>query len=358
MDKIIIAPSKYIQGTNVVERLSEFTNMYGNKPLIIISKNGYSLLKDKLDKSFGSDYTVEIFNKECSKIEIDRLSTLVQQNNADYLIAVGGGKIIDTVKAVGFYNSLPIVVMPTIASTDAPTSALSVIYTEDGVFQEYLLLKNNPDMVIMDLNVIANAPKRLLVAGMGDALSTYFEARACKASSATTLAGGHSTNSALTLARLCYDTLLEDGFYASLAAEQNVVTKSLENIVEANTYLSGIGFESSGLAAAHAIHNGLTIMEDLHHLYHGEKVAFGVLVQLALENEMDDLETVLAFNRSVGLPTCFKDMGITNLDKEKLMEVANAATVSGETIHNMPFEVTADSVYAAMLFIDKLGQCI
>lgn len=356
MDKVIIAPSKYIQGTNVIERLSEFTNMYGNSPLIIISKNGYNLFKDKLDKSFGKNYTVEIFNKECSKNEIDRISTLVKQNNVDYLIAVGGGKIIDTVKAVGYYNSLPIVVMPTIASTDAPTSALSVIYTDDGVFQEYLILKNNPDMVIMDLDIIANAPKRLLVAGMGDALSTYFEARACKRSNATTLAGGHSTNSALTLAKLCYDTLLEDGFYASISVEQKVVTKSLENVVEANTYLSGIGFESSGLAAAHAVHNGLTIMEELHHLYHGEKVAFGVLVQLVLENEMDDLETVLDFNRSVGLPTCFKDMGVENVDKEKLMEVAKAATVEGETIHNMPFEVTAESVYAAMLFIDKLGE--
>ncbi len=63
---------------------------------------------------------------------------------------------------------------------------------------------------------------------------------------------------ALALAELCYNTLLEEGEKAMLAAEQHVVTLALERVIEANTYLSGVGFESGGLAAAHAVHNGLT----------------------------------------------------------------------------------------------------
>lgn len=93
-------------------------------------------------------------------------------------------------------------------------------------------------------------------------MATWFEARACSRSSATTLAGGACTQAALALAKLCYHTLLEEGEKAMLAAEQQVVTPALERVIEANTYLSGVGFESGGLAAAHAVHNGLTAIAD------------------------------------------------------------------------------------------------
>uniref|UniRef100_UPI0011DF7EDE iron-containing alcohol dehydrogenase n=1 Tax=Aeromonas sobria TaxID=646 RepID=UPI0011DF7EDE len=133
-------------------------------------------------------------------------------------------------------------------------------------------------------------------------------------------------------------------------------TKAVENIIEANTYLSGIGFESSGLAAAHAIHNGLTQLTECHHLYHGEKVAFGTLVQLVLENApMTEIETVLAFCRSIGLPTNLHMMGVKVLDMARLMAVAKASTAEGETIHNMPFKVTAEDVLAAIVTAHQLG---
>ena len=249
------------------------------------------------------------------------------------------------------------VVIPTIASTDAPTSALSVIYTESGEFEEYLIYPKNPDMVVMDTAIIAKAPVRLLVAGMGDALSTWFEAKACFDARATSMAGGQATAAALSLARLCYDTLLREGEKALLAAQAGVVSDALERIVEANTYLSGSGFESSGRAGAHAIHNGFTILEECHHLYHGEKVAFGTLAQLALQNSpMEEIETVLAFCKNVGLPITLAQMGVKEDIEAKIREVAKATCAEGETIHNMPFPVTADSVYAAIMVADRLGQ--
>lgn len=136
-----------------------------------------------------------------------------------------------------------------------------------------------------------------------------------------------------------------------------MVTDALERIVEANTYLSGIGFESSGLAAAHAIHNGFTILEECHHLYHGEKVAFGTLAQLVLQNSpMEEIETVLGFCQKVGLPVTLAQMGVKEGIEGKIQAVAKATCAEGETIHNMPFPVTADSVYAAILTADLLGQ--
>ncbi|MGL5624135.1 glycerol dehydrogenase, partial [Cetobacterium sp.] len=298
----------------------------------------------------------EIFNRECSKVEVNRLKEILKTKDSKIIIGVGGGKTLDTAKAVAYYCNLPVMIVPTIASTDAPCSALSVLYTEDGQFDEYLLLPSNPDIVLMDTKIISRAPARLLASGMGDALSTYFEARACERSNALNMGGGLPTKAAMALAKLCFDILIADGEKAMFAAQRSVCTKAVENIIEANTYLSGIGFESGGLAAAHAIHNGLTILEECHDLYHGEKVAFGVLVQLFLENApMEEIDEVLFFCKNIGLPTSLEELGISSLETDKLFKVAELATAPGETIHNMPFEVTAEKVLAAILAADNYG---
>ncbi len=253
--------------------------------------------------------------------------------------------------------NVPVAIAPTIASTDAPCSALSVIYTDEGEFDSYLMLPRNPNMVIVDTQIVAGAPARLLAAGIGDALATWFEARACSRSGATTMAGGKCTQAALALGELCYNTLLEEGEKAMLAAEQHVVTPALERVVEANTYLSGVGFESGGLAAAHAIHNGMTAIPDAHHYYHGEKVAFGTLTQLVLENApVDEIETVAALCHSVGLPITLAQLDIKGDIPTKMRLVAEAACAEGETIHNMPGGVDSDQVYAALLVADQYGQ--
>ena len=162
---------------------------------------------------------------------------------------------------------------------------------------------------------------------------------------------------AMALAELCYDTLLENGLTAALAVKEKVCTKAVENIIEANTYLSGIGFESGGLAGAHAIHNGLTAIEETHALYHGEKVAFGTLVQLVLENaDSDELDEVIGFCKEVGLPVTLSELGIKDVNPEQIMEVARLACAPGDTIHNMPFDVTPDDVYAAIMGADALGR--
>ncbi len=271
------------------------------------------------------------------------------------MLGIGGGKTLDTAKALAHFMNVPVAIAPTIASTDAPCSALSVIYTDEGEFDSYLMLPRNPNMVIVDTQIVAGAPARLLAAGIGDALATWFEARACSRSGATTMAGGKCTQAALALAELCYNTLLEEGEKAMLAAEQHVVTPALERVVEANTYLSGVGFESGGLAAAHAIHNGITAIPDAHHYYHKE--AFGTLTQLVLENApVDKIETVAALCHSVGLPITLAQLDIKGDIPTKMRLVAEAACAEGETIHNMPGGVDSDQVYAALLVADQYGQ--
>src|SRR5262249_36238586 len=195
---------------------------------------------------------------------------------------------------------LPVVNCPTVASSDAPCSTHSVISTDDGAFLQYRIYGKNPQLVLVDTQVIAQSPTRLLVAGMGDALATWFEAKTCVEGNIKNMRGGASTQSALALAEVCFRTFLGDGPDARPAVENQVVTPALERLVEANTLLSGLGFESSGLAAAHAIHNGLTAAPATHRYYHGEKVAYGLLVQLVLEGKPRTvLDQVLAFASDV-----------------------------------------------------------
>ena len=360
MANILISPGKYVQGAGELSRLGGYAGEYGKKALILISASGYKRTGSMIEKSFeGTDCTIlfDYFNGECCKDEIGRLTGIMEKEGCDLVIGVGGGKILDTAKAAAYYRHTPVIICPTIASTDAPCSALSVIYTPDGVFEEYLFLPANPNMVLMDTQVISRSPVRLTVSGMGDALATYFEARACQAKDALTCAGGHGTLAAMALAELCFDTLMEEGVKAKVALEAGVCTNAVEKIIEANTLLSGIGFESGGLAGAHAIHNGLTVLEECHHMYHGEKVAFGTITQLVLENvPTDELEEVIDFCIEVGLPVTLAELGIKEVTEEKIMAVATAACAESDTLHNMPFEVTPEKVYAAILAADGYGR--
>ncbi|EOI5793000.1 glycerol dehydrogenase [Cronobacter malonaticus] len=360
MDRIIQSPGKYIQGAGVLSRIGDYLKPLAERWLVVGDKFVLGFAEETLSQSFKqAELSVEIapFGGECSQNEIDRLRKLADSARCTAVLGIGGGKTLDTAKALAHFMAVPVAIAPTIASTDAPCSALSVIYTDSGEFDRYLMLPHNPNIVIVDTQVVAGAPARLLASGIGDALATWFEARACSRSGATTMAGGKCTQAALALAELCYNTLLEQGEKAMLAAEQHVVTPALERIIEANTYLSGVGFESGGLAAAHAIHNGLTAIPDAHHYYHGEKVAFGTLTQLVLENApSEEIETVAALCHSVGLPITLAQLDIKEDVQTKMRLVAQAACAEGETIHNMPGGVSPEQVYAALLVADQYGQ--
>lgn len=370
MRKAFISPGKYVQGAGELGNLGYFVQSFGSSALLIAHADDVLRVQNQLDRTaeaYGITFVASNFCGECSRPEIARLQALAKDHNCSCTIGLGGGKAIDTAKCVAQGEAL--IIVPTIAATDAPTSHSAVIYTPEGAFEDYAYFKANPSVVLIDTQVIALAPSRFLVAGMGDALSTYFEARANVRShhavNAGLPCGAHAgktetasgTLAAFALATLCYQTLLADGLKAKIACDANQINMALENIIETNILLSGLGFESGGLAAAHAIHNGLTVLAGTHHSYHGEKVAFGTLAQLALENApMDEINTVLGFCHAVGLPICLEDIGIKTITAEELMAVAEKACIAEESIHAMPFKVTAPDVAAAITCADALGR--
>lgn len=362
MYTIFSSPGRYTQGahaTNILGR--EMSRMGLNGPVLIVAGgSAIAQLSDTWKLTLGTagyPYEIHSFGGECSLAEIFRIRQTAEYLNAKVIIGAGGGKALDAARASAAELQLPFVSCPSLASTDAPCSAVSVIYTETGVVEEIRILPCNPVLVLVDTWLIIQAPSRLLVSGMGDALATWFEARACAASDSLNVHGGRSSRSALGVAELCYRTLLKDGVDALGAAATRKITPAFEHIVEANTLLSGLGFESSGLAAAHSIHNGLTVAPQTHSFYHGEKVAFGTLVQLVLEESaLSEIEEVLGFCRKVGLPVTLGQIGLSDPPRELLERIALRSIRAGESIHNEPFEVSSDRLMEAILMADRLGR--
>jgi len=269
------------------------------------------------------------------------------------VIAIGGGKTIDITKATAHKLKLPIIVVPTIALTDTPCSALSVIYTNEGIVDRYLFLPSNPNCVLVDTTIISKAPSRFLVSGMGDVLTTWLEARSCQLKYADNFAGAKGSMTAYALAELCFETLLEYGEIAKISNEAKVVTPAFEKVVEANTLLSGLGFESGGIASCHAIHNGLTALEATHSYYHGEKVSIGVIASLFLTDKPTDfINEIYSFCEAIGLPTTLAQVGLGSPTDEDLMKVAEKACAKGETIYNKLVPITPESVMAAIKATD------
>jgi glycerol dehydrogenase len=362
MLKVFCAPTRYTQGSHATEHLGAELQTLGldGPALIVAGRSAVRLLSETWAKTLagaGINHEVFPFGGECTAAEILRGDQAARAIKARVIIGAGGGKVLDTARAIAADLALAVVTCPTIASSDGPCSALSVIYTADGAVEEYRIYGRNPDLVLVDTAVIAQSPVRHLVAGMGDALATWFEAKICVRGGVKNMRGGASTQSALALAELCYRTLLADGLAAIEALHQQKPSDSLERLVEANTLLSGLGFESSGLAAAHAIHNGLTTARGTHGYMHGEKVAFGLITQLLLESQPRSvIDEVLAFSDSVGLPITFSDIGIGNPGRELLEAVAKRATAPGETIHNEPIAVTPELLVDAMRAADSAGS--
>ena len=370
MRKAFICPTKYVQGEDEILNLGYFVKTFGDSALLIAHPDDVKRVQEKLKRTaenFNIRFVESGFCGECSRREVARLQELAKESKCTCTIGLGGGKAIDTAKCVAEGENL--IVVPTIAATDAPTSHSAVLYTPEGAFDDYAYFKQSPSVILIDTTVIAHAPVRFLVSGMGDALSTFFEARANVQSYSKVNAGlpcgfregvcgeARGTKAAFALASLCYESLLEDGWKAKIACENHVVTESLEKIIETNILLSGLGFESGGLAAAHAIHDGLTILEGTHKYFHGEKVAFGTIAQLTLENApMEEIEEVLDFCLSIGLPVCLEDIGVDHITEEELYQVAEKACIPEESIYAMPFPITVEKVAAAITLADSIGK--
>ncbi len=361
MKSVLIAPHKYIQGRGVLREIGSYLKLLGKKPLVLWDGAVKNIVGDVVLTSIreaGLEIVEVAFGGEATQAERLRVTNIAKAQKADMSVGIGGGKILDVAKAVAVDAGLRMVTCPTIASNDSPTSAASVWYDEQHNFVGFDCWPFNPDIVMVDTQVIARAPVRAFVAGMGDALSTWVEAAAAYQSRANNIAGGQPTMAAMAIAELCFETLMNYGLEAKRDVENKVVTPAVEKVVEANVLLSGLGFESGGLATAHMIGNLLSNVPECKDLMHGEKVGFGIVTQLCLDDEMEpDLaDSIIDLEIKLGLPVTFADLKLEGITRERLQPIGEMCAGEGSLCHNHPFKVTADDIVDAMISADARGR--
>jgi glycerol dehydrogenase len=358
---VLIAPHKYIQGRGILKELGHYLKMLGRRPLLLWDecvKGIVGLTVLESIRQADMEAVEAMFEGEATREERGRVGQIARRHGADISVGLGGGKILDVAKAVAVDVGLKMVTCPTIASNDSPTSAASVWYDKQGNFIDFECWPSNPDIVLVDSLVIARGPVRAFVAGMGDALSTWVETEAACKTRAANLAGGRPTMAAVALARLCFETLMEHGLEAKRDLEHQALTPAVEKVIEANVLLSGLGFESGGLATAHMVGNLLSNVPECKRFMHGEKVAFGIITQLCLDDEINarHRNSIVDFEIAAGLPVTFADINLEGVTRQRLDEIGKACAGEGSLCHNHPFPVTADDVVDAMIAANALGR--
>ncbi|MCB1347763.1 MAG: glycerol dehydrogenase [Maritimibacter sp.] len=343
-------PGRYIQGPGALARLGPEVAAYGPRALVLLDAGVFALFEAQVRAAVEGHGQADIarFGGECTLGAIEAAAAAARETGAAVIVGMGGGKALDAAKAAGVDAGLPVIVVPTIAASDAPCSALSVIYNDDGSVSHDRFLPRNPDLVLVDTAIIAAAPPRFLAAGIGDALATWYEAASCEKSGGLNCLSLPGLPLAFTIAAACRDVIFEHGAAAMAECARGEAGPALERIVEANILMSGLGFESGGVATAHAVHHGLTMLDETHHALHGEKVAIGILTGLAMQRQEAEFARVAGFFEAVGLPTRLADIGLAEASAEKLRVVAERACRPGEIIHNEPYLVEPDMVVAAL----------
>ncbi|MDR0621093.1 MAG: glycerol dehydrogenase [Deltaproteobacteria bacterium] len=354
------APFRYVQGPGALKGLPGQAKAFGPNLLAVIDPFLFDGLSAELEGHFAGSGLKAIFHKfggECSLAEIDNLIARAGPIGPGAVCGLGGGKTLDAAKLTAHALQKPVIICPTSASTDAPVSAMGVVYHPDGRHLRCQTLPHAPDLVLVDSALIARAPLRLFVAGIGDALSTNFEAQANALSGTRNYVGPgyRPTLAGRAVAEACHRAVLDRGLAAVADLAAGRLTEAVEDVIEANILLSGLGFENNGCAGAHALHTGIHEIPGSSRLYHGEVVAFGILFQLALERaQTATIDPILDFMGRVGLPLTFADMGL-HPSPENLSLISGRILDGNSGVEAEPFPVTKDSVHAALGQADRLG---
>jgi glycerol dehydrogenase len=363
MRKTLACPRRYTQGPGLLADLGQTVRPLGTKAIVLWDANVRAILGTATLEGLSRS-NIEVsefdFQGEATQKARGESARLISETGSDMIIALGGGKALDVAKGAAFDAQVGMVSCPTIASTDSPTSACSVWYDEDGNYEGFDIWPFNPDIVLVDTEVIVGAPAHTFIAGMGDALATWIEAEAVQKSRGKNFLGDHATIAALSMARVSFEIVTEFGPDALRDVEAHLVTPAVEKVVEANVLLSGIGFESVGLASAHDIGNLLSNFHECHAagLMHGHKVAFGIAAQLCLDDEMEPhcRNEIIDFEIQLGLPVTFEDLGLAGISNERLSKIGDFCAAEGSLSSNHPFPISSARIVDAMRSADRLGQ--
>ncbi len=352
-----IAPTRVINGIDALAGLGERVRAHGSTALVIHGRHGFAACRDAVSASLdaaGVAWQPASLVHDCCDEDLDALMEAFPE--ARVIVGVGGGKVMDAAKLLGYRRGLPVLTVPTAAATCAAWTALSNVYTPDGRWRYGVPLPTGPAEVVVDYAVLAQAPVRLLASGIADTLAKWIESSA----SVDPAQADAMTLAALQMARFLYDRLLSIGPEAVRQAREGRLGPELMQAIDLNVQLAGtvggLGGARCRSVAAHAVCNGLTQVETRRASWHGEKVGFGILVQLILQGRpWPEIQDLLAFYRAIGLPVTLSELGIAS-DPETLLRAARFACDPRSSIHLLPTPVTPEVVVAAIAEADRLAR--
>ncbi|SNS94141.1 glycerol dehydrogenase [Rhodococcoides kyotonense] len=345
------APRRYIQGPGVIGSLARVVAEHGHRPLVVVDEFVLSTLGSEVTGSFASsdlEYEVLSCSGDVTRANIAEHAARVRDRTHDVVVGIGGGKALDLAKGIAIDLGAAMVTCPTIASNDGPTARILAIYNDNHVLCEVEHLDFNPSCVVVDTELISRAPVQFLISGIGDALAKKFEAEGCRLGTGVTMQGTRPFDIGGIVAAGCYDVLARHAVDAVKSVENGELSPAVESVVEAVVLSSGIGYENGGLSIAHCMTRGLMAGRGTKSMLHGYHVAYGLLVQLALENHHEDVvRDVTDLLTAVHLPTSLADMGMPDASADEIRELAVAA-MSAPHIRNTAAVVTVETLVAAI----------
>lgn len=347
----------YSIGDNPYEKVGQICQKYGNRILLIGGEKALLAGKERLQKSIaGSRLELAdtvLFGTDCTSSTIHRLAAHAREIGADMIFGMGGGKALDTAKGVAWEAELPVFTFPTIAATCAATTALSVVYKDDGNFERFYFFDHPAVHCFIDLTIISRAPFCYLQAGIGDTIGKFFECHFAARGDRLT----HSSALGREISNMCYEPLLEYGEQALTDCRAHTVSEALEQAVLANIVSTGLVslmvLDDYNCAIAHSVYYGLVLLPGFEETWlHGNVVAYGVLVQLAVDGKPEEAKRVKQFLQRLNIPTTLNEMRVP-LNREYLKDVLTE-TVTGPDMEHIPYPVTEDMIYCAMEEVERL----
>ncbi|MGX7418200.1 iron-containing alcohol dehydrogenase family protein [Carnobacterium gallinarum] len=349
------APQEYICEIDCWNGLEERLIQRGLQHVLVVhGKASWEVAKAKFPRFNIIQASFEEYHGESSYEERDRLIAIIKAQGLDGIVAVGGGKISDVVKAAAAKLHIPSIILPTMASTCAAYTPLSVMYNEKGEMTALDIFPTSNSLVLVDPEIILNSPIKFMVAGIGDTLAKWYEARVVIEQIENPPV---EVEVAYFAAKLCHSNLLAYSESALEAMERQEINSAFIKIVETNILVAGMvggfGDEYGRTAGAHSIHDALTIVPASHRQLHGNKVAYSIFLQLILEGKVSEIAELIPFYQQLGLPISLADMGLAGTSPDLLRKVAELATAEGENIHLLPDEITAEKLFQAFATLEE-----
>jgi glycerol dehydrogenase len=357
-----IAPTRVLRGAGAWGEGVEAIGALCRRPFLLGRSGATAEVRQGLARDLreaGLAVKAAELRFDCCDEDLGRLAVEAQRGGAagcepglhDAVIAAGGGKVLDAGKLLAQRLGVACVTVPTSAATCAGWTALANLYSPEGAFERDVTLDRCPDLLIFDHDLVRQAPPRTLSSGIADAMAKWYEAAVSSGGSSDGL-----VQQAVQMARTLRDQLLIDGEAGLGDPGGEAWERVAEGCALTAGLIGGIGGARCRTVAAHAVHNGLTQLPATHDLLHGEKVGFGVLVQLRLEEVLGGSQLaaqarrqLIPFFRTLGLPIDLDDLGLATASLDELRRVCAFACRPESDLHHLPFPVGPTELLAALV---------